>query len=547
MSTKISYLILILLSLVLYLPGLFSIPMIDRDEAHFAQATRQMMQSGNYFTTKYLNKTRYQKSPGINWLQAVSVKIFSNSESNRVWPYRIPSFFGALASLLLLFAFVRRRFDNKTALFAAILLGSSVLMIVEAHMALIDACLLVTIIAAQGALWKIYSDFHEAKITSWRWAMIFWLAVSIGFFLKGVTLLVSALTIIALIIVDRKISWLKGLKFFWGFSFFLLSTLAWIVGASIANHANYIYLLFHADLLPKMKSGVEHHGAPPGYYIVLSLLMFFPGSLLAWFGFRYAWIQRFSINVKFLLAWIVPTWIFYLLMPTKLPQYVLPLYPAVAILISAGVFAINWQGTSKLFKALNYVQLFLWSVVAFAMVGAPIALLLFFHQNVGVFSVGAAIIFAIGLIFAIVYFFGQKYTHAMIAVIIGMAINFGVISQALLPKIPDLWFSEKIVSAIGNSAPNLVSKNLPLQIINYNEPSLGFLIGTDNARMTLSSDALAKLINHKSKLILINHYDLNMLLALAELQHVKLSVVTNVHAFEYPVGSYMTYSLVTLS
>ena len=156
MSKTVSYLLLTLLAVLLYLPGIATLPSVDRDEAHFMQATRQMMQSGNYFQTKFLNKTRLQKSPAINWLQAGSVAIFSNADSNVVWPYRVPSFLGALAAVLLLFAFARKIFPDKTALLASVLMASSVLLILEAHMAVIDACLLATIIAAQGSLWLLY-------------------------------------------------------------------------------------------------------------------------------------------------------------------------------------------------------------------------------------------------------------------------------------------------------------------------------------------------------------------------------------------------------
>ena len=94
LKTLNAYLLLTLLCLALYLPGIFTVPVVDRDEAHFAQATKQMLETGNYFQIRFQDKTRFQKPPGINWLQALSVKVFSSTESTAIWPYRIPSVLG---------------------------------------------------------------------------------------------------------------------------------------------------------------------------------------------------------------------------------------------------------------------------------------------------------------------------------------------------------------------------------------------------------------------------------------------------------------------
>ena len=66
--------ILVLLSLILFLPGFFQIPPVDRDEAYFAQATKQMIETGNYVDIRYQDDVRYRKPVGIYWLQAAVVK-----------------------------------------------------------------------------------------------------------------------------------------------------------------------------------------------------------------------------------------------------------------------------------------------------------------------------------------------------------------------------------------------------------------------------------------------------------------------------------------
>ena len=90
------------------------------------------------------------------------------------------------------------------------------------------------------------------------------------------------------------------------------------------------------DLLGKVASGQESHGAPPGYYFLLFWLTFWPGAALAALATPAVFAARREPAIKFLLAWLVPSWIVFELVVTKLPHYVLPLYPAIAILI-AGV------------------------------------------------------------------------------------------------------------------------------------------------------------------------------------------------------------------
>src|SRR5690242_18014577 len=99
------YALLCLLCLLLYTPGLAAIPPVDRDEARFAQATRQMLETGNFIRVRYRDEARNKKPIGIYWLQAGAVAVFSAPESPAIWPYRLPSVLGAMFAVFLTFAF----------------------------------------------------------------------------------------------------------------------------------------------------------------------------------------------------------------------------------------------------------------------------------------------------------------------------------------------------------------------------------------------------------------------------------------------------------
>src|SRR5271168_3438952 len=157
--------ILVLLSLILFLPGFFQIPPVDRDEAYFAQATKQMIETGDYVDIRYQDDVRYRKPVGIYWLQAAVVNAanalgFPHARDT-IWLYRVPSLIGAVGAVLLTFwcglAFVSRR----GALLAALMMTASALLGVEARLAKTDAMLLFTVVAAMGALARVYMAPRE--------------------------------------------------------------------------------------------------------------------------------------------------------------------------------------------------------------------------------------------------------------------------------------------------------------------------------------------------------------------------------------------------
>src|SRR3979411_2326034 len=133
----------ILCGLLLFLPGVFNIPTIDRDEDRFAQATKQMVETGDFVDIRFQDEVRYKKPVGVYWLQAAVVETASvlglPRAQVRIWLYRVPSLLGGIGAVLLTYwtalAFVTRR----GAILAGLILGSSGLLGVEARLAETEA------------------------------------------------------------------------------------------------------------------------------------------------------------------------------------------------------------------------------------------------------------------------------------------------------------------------------------------------------------------------------------------------------------------------
>jgi len=340
--------VLIVLSLLAFLPGFFQIPPVDRDEAYFAQATKQMIETGDYVDIRYQDDVRYRKPVGIYWLQAAVVKMagalgLPNARTT-IWLYRVPSLIGAIGAVLATYwcalAFVSRR----GAVLTGLMMLSSTLLGVEARLAKTDAVLLCTVVAAMSVLARVYlsprrgDGLRAAPHAGLVSLAVFWTALAIGILVKGpLILMVVGLAAATVSIIDRSARWLLALRPLAGTAWLFLLVLPWFIAIYVRVGKQFLVASVGEDMVAKVASSQQAHGAPPGLYVLLFFATFFPASMLAGLAVPAVWAVRREPAARFLLAWLVPSWIVFELVVTKLPHYVLPLYPAIAILIAGAV------------------------------------------------------------------------------------------------------------------------------------------------------------------------------------------------------------------
>jgi 4-amino-4-deoxy-L-arabinose transferase-like glycosyltransferase len=142
----------------------------------------------------------------------------------------------------------------------------------------------------------------------------------------------ALLTVTTLSIADHDIRWIIGLRPIPGLVLTTLIAAPWFVAIEQATEGRFLAESFWHDLVPKLVGPQESHGAPPGSYLALSLASFWPGSLFLVPAVVWGWLQRSVPAPRFLIAWLFPAWALLELMRTKLPHFVLPLYPALALL-----------------------------------------------------------------------------------------------------------------------------------------------------------------------------------------------------------------------
>ncbi len=370
---------LVLICLAVYLPGFFSLPPVDRDESRFAQASRQMLESGDWVVPRIQGRERLNKPPMIYWVQAGSAAVFTRGDASRdeVWMYRLPSLLAAIGAVLATWLLGCRMFDARAAWLGAVLLACCPLVWWEARQARADMLLLMLTTISMGLAWLLLQkrggldrpmsgERRPLAGGAWGVTMALWVCVGAGVLTKGpITPMVLLLAAGVLCVLARSWRPLVALRPLVGLLVVAAMVTPWVLLVIREVGWEHYSSVIHDEVVGRSLEPKEGHWGPPLYHVVVSLLLFWPGTLLlgagvAWglwrgiatagaarpaglFARTLARVRSASMSrpkAAFLIAWLVPSWIVFELVSTKLPHYPLPLYPALALLCARGGMAL---------------------------------------------------------------------------------------------------------------------------------------------------------------------------------------------------------------
>jgi len=542
---------LVMLCLALYVPGFFTLPVLDRDEARFAQATVQMHETGDYMVPRFQDDLRAKKPVAIYWAQTLTTGAVRLAGADGpgghpdIWAFRIPSLIGAIVVVLLTWRLGVWLYDARTGFIAGGLMAATVLLIAEANIAKTDAALAAAIMAAQLALarvWLARDGTRPAPGTGNT--VLFWTALAIGILLKGpVAPMVCGLTLVALAATSRQVRWIGLLRPVRGGILMVLLTLPWAVSVWISTDGTFFGDAVGGDLLPKLVGGQEGHGAPFGYYLALLAVAFFPANLLLLPALAKAWGARRTDAVIFLAAWIIPSWLVFEIVPTKLPHYVLPLYPALAILTAAFIAACLDAPTLLKARAAR-LNMVLWAVIAAVLSVAIIALPLFLPDGTAVEPgpwpvVGAGVFAAMAI-----QTLAMAWRARPAAMVVALAATGIALSVALLeltrPAVHPLWVAVRaadILDARGLAGAAVASAG-------FSEPSVVFMLGTDT-RLTNGAKAAQLLAEGAVGVALVERRQADAFAAAAARLGLRLAHVADVDGLNYSRGDAVSIAIYT--
>jgi 4-amino-4-deoxy-L-arabinose transferase-like glycosyltransferase len=477
---------LVAVGLLAWLPGLFTLPPIDRDESRFAEASRAMI-ADQHFVVPYVgDEPRLNKPPLIYWLQITGVQAtggpgagLAEAGNNRIWAYRLPSVVGALLAVLLTWRLGRQLFAPPTPFWGALLLATCTVIAVDVRQARVDQVLLAATVLAQLGLWRVWSSPR----TDWLGVAWLWLGITFGVLIKGpVTPAVVVLTACALAVATRRFRWLLRTQPWAGV--IIASAPIGLWGVLVAQEIGWSPLAenLRHELWTRSTTALESHQGFPGYHTLLLVVLFWPGVLALAPGACSAWRRglrglprRFRRPELFLVAWIVPTWLLFELVSTRLPHYTLPTYPAIALLCARGLLARRmWQWVERWSFTNGLLGGYVVLTAALTLV-APLVLAWFGRLQTTasvVVPLIALLLLAAGLVILLARAVGRREMQtaqrfALASAVTGWITVFAVV----LPHTPAYWLSPRAAAALrAHAAPGQ-----PLAAAGYHEASLRFL------------------------------------------------------------------------
>lgn len=469
--------LLLALSLIAFVPGFATLQPMDRDEPRFAQASKQMLETGDFVDIRFQDEARHKKPVGIYWLQSTAVAageaLGVPEARTQIWLYRLPSLIGAVATVLLSYWALLAFLSPPMALLGGALMAAAVLLGVEARIAKTDAVLTACAVATMGALARTWLDWTRSLpfVPSAHNWLVFWGATALGLLIKGpIVPMVWGLAILVLSLSERSFRWLKPLRFGRGLLLCLVVVLPWFVAIAWKTGGSFFSESVGQDMLGKVAEGQEKHWGPPGLYLLLFFGTYWPAAAFAAMAVPFAWVRRREPQILFLLAWIVPSWIVFEAVPTKLPHYVLPLYPAVTALLLLAVV----NGGIDRFRRGAVATALLVVLVPLALIGVIIGANWMLDGTLPWLALPVFLLMLLAAGSVVAAFRRQDFEGALWrAVLASLLLGIGVYGFAI-ESLRSLRLSPRLaetVRAVGCADPAVIT-------VGYREPSLVFLTGT---------------------------------------------------------------------
>lgn len=341
MPRVVDYFMLLCVAAALTLPNLGRSSLWDVDEGVNAEAAREMFEAGTWVIPTFNFELRTQKPVMLYWLQRISYAAFGVSE----WSARLPSVLASWLTILLTYELARRMFNRGTGLLAAIALGSAIEFSILAHAATPDATLLLFTVLTYFLFWVGHQNGSR------KWWVPCAAACGLAMLTKGpVGVAVPGLVFLIYFAWNRELSRLWDHKMIPALAVFALVAGPWYGMVAAETRGEWTRAFFLNENINRATTPMEDHSGPIFYHAAALLVLFAPWSIFIgatfWYGAKASKSPPTANGAdearphRFLLCWFGAYLLLFSLVKTKLPNYVLPLYPALAILTAR--FLTRW-------------------------------------------------------------------------------------------------------------------------------------------------------------------------------------------------------------
>ncbi|MBN1508631.1 MAG: glycosyltransferase family 39 protein [Sedimentisphaerales bacterium] len=503
----------------------------DRDEPRFARAAVEMLESGNYLVISFNGETWPDKPVLTYWLMALAIRVLGPTEL----ACRLFGILGTALTCVATFYIGYRLLDGRVGLWAMLILASTLQTLMIGAAATSDAILLPFTIGAMA----VFSGASQTGVRPAH-AIAIGLATGLAMLVKGPMGLMPALAILTILLLERKDPKVRPASFAWiGASIILggIVFLSWAVPSSRATEGEFLRVFIGRHVIGRALSPMEHHGGNfllyLPYYIPITLAGFFPWTLHlpgALYALAHGRVGG-SLGKRFFLGWIVPPFVLMSLAATKLPHYIVFIWPALALIVSGTIAAARSGGLAPRDKDWLRGGVWFFGPVAAALSGALIVGP-WFMTLPGLRWWGAAG----GVVIAVMAALAMREQladrpHKSAMILIGGIVLFQVPLQwGILPA----FESTKISPVMAREVNTRIDPNVPVATYRYREPTLNFYLGR-HIESLAGPDAVHSWVSQAGPRVLIIPED--RLEGLRDrLRDVPLDEIASVHGLSFSKG-----------
>jgi 4-amino-4-deoxy-L-arabinose transferase-like glycosyltransferase len=311
--------------------------LIKPDEGRYAEIPREMVVSGDWVTPRLNDLKYFEKPPLQYWATAAAYEVLGQHQ----WTSRLWTALTGFAGILLVWFTGLRLFGRETAIYASILLGSSMLYSLMAHINTLDMG--VTFFLTLGIAGLLLGQSETDRKKQRNWMILAWAALGLAVLSKGLMgLILPGAALFIYMVVQRDFSVLRRMHWLPGLAVFLLVTVPWFYLVMKAN-PEFFQKFFIYEHYTRFTTKELGRYQPWYYFVPILLLGMLPWTLLmfdtlfkAWRGSKLPGVasQHKAFNAaRFLFVWAVFIYLFFTVSGSKLPSYLLPMFPALALLM----------------------------------------------------------------------------------------------------------------------------------------------------------------------------------------------------------------------
>lgn len=314
--------------------------LIRPDEGRYAEIPREMVASGDW-TTPRLNGLKYFEKPPLQyWATAVAYEAFGEQQ----WTSRLWTALTGFAGILLAWFAGMRLFGRQAGIYAALLLGSSMLYSMMAHINTLDMG--VTFFITLGLFSLLLAQKEPQTAQRRNWMLLAWAGLALAVLSKGLMgLILPGAALFLYSVFNRDVSVWKRMHWFSGLLLFMLIAVPWFVLVIKAN-PEFFERFFIYEHYTRFTTKVHGRFQPWYYFVPILLLGMLPWTALMFDTLLQTWrrsvqkVKTFNPE-RFLVVWVVFVYIFFSISDSKLPSYLLPMFPALALLMGKQLAEMN--------------------------------------------------------------------------------------------------------------------------------------------------------------------------------------------------------------